>query len=194
VAAAASGTRSAYFTSRRLRAEKRNEAFECVVGSTLLGGSETVQQPAHDRDQQRCERLVDPAAGARHDRPLWCPRIPGATAQALARRGLSVLCVGRRAEPLRETASSIGAGARAVSADVSTDERTEAVRDAVANDTVVAAVGEAGAQQLWAVETPRLLLGVAEPAQIAAAISFLALDATFSTGTVLYADGGYTAR
>ena len=58
----------------------------------------------------------------------------------------------------------------------------------------VAAVGETGAQQLWAVETPRLLLGVAEPAQIAASISFLALDATFSTGTVLYADGGYTAR
>ena len=58
----------------------------------------------------------------------------------------------------------------------------------------VAAVGETGAQQLWAVETPRLLLGVAEPAQIAASISFLALDATSSTGTVLYADGGYTAR
>ena len=31
-------------------------------------------------------------------------------------------------------------------------------------------------------------------AQIAASIAFLALDATFSTGTVLYADGGYTAR
>jgi NAD(P)-dependent dehydrogenase (short-subunit alcohol dehydrogenase family) len=57
-----------------------------------------------------------------------------------------------------------------------------------------AAVGEAGAQQLWTVETPRLLLGVAEPAQIAASVSFLALDATFSTSTVLYADGGYTAR
>jgi NAD(P)-dependent dehydrogenase (short-subunit alcohol dehydrogenase family) len=58
----------------------------------------------------------------------------------------------------------------------------------------VTAVGEAGAQKLWTVETPRLLLGVAEPAQIAASIAFLALDATFSTGTVLYADGGYTAR
>lgn len=58
----------------------------------------------------------------------------------------------------------------------------------------VAAVGEAGTRELLAVETPRLLLGVAEPAQIAASIAFLALDATFTTGTVLYADGGYTAR
>ena len=230
-----------------------------------------------------------------------------ATAQALAARDLSVVCVGRRTEPLRDTATSIGESARAVSADVSTDEGIAAIRAAVADDTVaclvhaaaveavltleetdretfdvlvatnlggpffltrallpalgkgssvvfvgsiaafrgrerhaayaatkaallgltvnlaaelaprirvncvcvgatrtpmmeqalrdyVAAVGEAGAKQLLTVETPRLLLGVAEPAQIAASIAFLALDASFSTGTVLYADGGYTAR
>ena len=235
-------------------------------------------------------------------------RIGRATAQALARRGLSVLCVGRRPEPLRETASSIGDGARGVSADVSTDKGTEAVRDAVASDSVACVVHAAAVEGLLTLaetdretfnalvatnlggpflvdacpaagvrrrelrrlrrehrrvsrprpprrvrrdeggparadrqprrgaraphscqlhlrrrhahaddgagsarvrrcgrrdrraaalggrETPRLLLGVAEPAQIAASISFLALDATSSTGTVLYADGGYTAR
>ena len=230
-----------------------------------------------------------------------------ATAQALAKRGLAVLCVGRRSDPLRETVESIGDSARRVPADISTDEGVAAVCDAVGDgaaacivhaaavegiatmgetdrptfDALVAtnlggpffltrallpslgdgssvvfvgsiaavrgrdrhaayaatkagllgltvnlaaelaprvrvncvcvgatrtsmmeqavreyvtAVGEAGAQKLWTVETPRLLLGVAEPAQIAASIAFLALDATFSTGTVLYADGGYTAR
>jgi NAD(P)-dependent dehydrogenase (short-subunit alcohol dehydrogenase family) len=230
-----------------------------------------------------------------------------ATVQALARRGLTVLCVGRRVDALRETAHSIGVAGRAVSADVSTDKGVATVREAVGGDAVrcvvhaagvegiatigetdratfdrlvatnlggpffltralqpvladqgsvvflgsiaafrgrdrhaayaatkaallgltvnlaaelaprvrvncicvgatrtammdeavreyVAAVGEAGARELWAAETPRLLLGVAEPAQIAASIVFLALDATFSTGSVLYADGGYTAR
>jgi NAD(P)-dependent dehydrogenase (short-subunit alcohol dehydrogenase family) len=230
-----------------------------------------------------------------------------ATAQALATRGLSVLCVGRRPEPLGETVLEIGDRGCAVAADISTEHGIAAVRDAVDADTVaclvhaaaaegvltlaetdrrtfetlvatnlggpffltqallpalregssvvfvgsiaalrgrdrhaayaatkagllgltvnlaaelaprvrvncicvgatrtammeqavrdyLAAVGEDGAQRLWAAETPRLLLGLAEPAQIAASIEFLALDATFSTGTVLYADGGYTAR
>jgi NAD(P)-dependent dehydrogenase (short-subunit alcohol dehydrogenase family) len=230
-----------------------------------------------------------------------------ATARALAGRGLAVVCVGRRAEALEETARTLGVSAFTVPADVSTDEGIAAVRDAVGGEAVscvvhaaavegiatlgetdrrtfdalvatnlggpffltqallpvladggsvvfvgsiaacrgrdrhaayaatkagllgltvnlaaelaprvrvncicvgatrtpmmegavrdyVAAVGEAGARELWAAETPRLLLGVAEPAQIAASIAFLALDATFSTGTVLYADGGYTAR
>ena len=86
-------------------------------------------------------------------------------AELAARTHVNCICVGATRTPMME----------------------QAVRE------YVAAVGETGAQQLWAVETPRLL-GVAEPAQIAASISFLALDATFSTGTVLYADGGYTAR
>ena len=230
-----------------------------------------------------------------------------ATAQALARRGLTLVCVGRRLDPLRETAGSIGSEARALSADISTDEGVEAVREAVDGDAVrcvvhaaavegiatigetdrrtfdrlvatnlggpflltrallpalaegssvvfvgsiaafrgrdrhaayaatkagllgltvnlaaelaprvrvncvcvgatrtammeeavrdyAAAVGEPRTRELLAVEKPRLLLGVAEPAQIAASIAFLALDATFSTGSILYADGGYTAR
>jgi NAD(P)-dependent dehydrogenase (short-subunit alcohol dehydrogenase family) len=47
--------------------------------------------------------------------------------------------------------------------------------------------------------TKSALLGLtvnlaAEPAQIAASIVFLAFDSRFSTGSVLYADGSYTAR
>jgi 3-oxoacyl-[acyl-carrier protein] reductase len=229
-----------------------------------------------------------------------------AAAQALSGRGLHVVCVGRRLEPLRETAGSIG-DARAVSADVATEDGVATVRDAVAGDpiaTVVhaagieglvaladtdratfdalvatnlggpffltqallpafegggsvvfvgsvaavrgrdrhaaygatkaallgltvnlaaelaprvrvncvclgairtpmlaqavadytASVGEARAQQTLAVERPRMLLGVAEPELAARSIVHLALDAGFTTGSVLYADGGYTAR
>ncbi len=39
-----------------------------------------------------------------------------------------------------------------------------------------------------------MLLGIAEPDQVAGSIAYLALDATVSTGTVLHADGRYTAR
>jgi NAD(P)-dependent dehydrogenase (short-subunit alcohol dehydrogenase family) len=55
-------------------------------------------------------------------------------------------------------------------------------------------VGATGVGEIPAADRGRLLLGVAEPEQIAASIAYLALDASFSTGTVLYADGGYTAR
>ena len=57
-----------------------------------------------------------------------------------------------------------------------------------------AAVGEAKAQATLAVERPRMLLGVAEPSSSRSSIVHLALDAGFTTGSVLYADGGYTAR
>jgi NAD(P)-dependent dehydrogenase (short-subunit alcohol dehydrogenase family) len=230
-----------------------------------------------------------------------------ATAEALARRGLSVCCVGRREAPLVETAETIGGGAVAVAADVSTQKGVEAVREALVSksvqcvvhaaaiegvvafaqtdrgtfDTLVAtnlaapffltqallpsfaeassvvfvgsvaafrgrdhhaayaatkagllgltvnlaaelaprvrvncvcvgatrtpmleealsayaaAAGAAAVQELWTAEKPRLLLGIADPEQVAGSIVFLALDASFSTGTVLYADGGYTAR
>jgi NAD(P)-dependent dehydrogenase (short-subunit alcohol dehydrogenase family) len=56
------------------------------------------------------------------------------------------------------------------------------------------AVGEAEGARVGAVEGARLLLGVARPEQVAATIVHLALDATFVTGTIVYADGGYTAR
>jgi 3-oxoacyl-[acyl-carrier protein] reductase len=228
-----------------------------------------------------------------------------ATAQALAVRGLDVVCVGRRRAPLQETVELIGGG-RAVAADVSTDEGVGSVcagvgTDAVATvvhaagiealvtladtdrstfDALVAtnlggpffltqallpaldggsvvfagsvaavrgrdhhaaygatkaallgltvnlaaelaprvrvnciclgairtpmlaqavadyttAVGEARAQATLAMERPRMLLGTAEPELVARSIVHLALDAGFTTGSVLYTDGGYSAR
>lgn len=228
-----------------------------------------------------------------------------ATAEALAARGLHVVCVGRRLEPLRETVELIGGG-QAVPADVSTEEGVASVRTAVGSDAVAtvvhaagveglvtmaktdrstfgalvatnlggpffltqallpalaggsvvfvgsvaavrgrehhaaygaskaallgltvnlaaelapgvrvnciclgavrtpmlaqavtdytAAVGEARAHATLAVERPRMLLGIAEPELVAGSIVYLALDAAFTTGSVLFADGGYTAR
>jgi NAD(P)-dependent dehydrogenase (short-subunit alcohol dehydrogenase family) len=69
---------------------------------------------------------------------------------------------------------------------------TPMLAQAVADYTAV--VGEAKAQATLAVERPRMLLGVAEPELVARSIVHLALDAAFTTGSVLYADGGYTAR
>jgi NAD(P)-dependent dehydrogenase (short-subunit alcohol dehydrogenase family) len=41
----------------------------------------------------------------------------------------------------------------------------------------------------------RVLLGrVGDPAELAAAIVHLALDASYSTGSVVTVDGGYSAR
>ncbi|TNC23511.1 SDR family oxidoreductase [Amycolatopsis alkalitolerans] len=55
---------------------------------------------------------------------------------------------------------------------------------------------DAGSHETVAVaEQSRVLLGrIAEPAELAAAIVYLALDASYSTGTVLDVDGGYSAR
>src|SRR5436190_4732568 len=179
-----------------------------------------------------------------------------ATARALAERGLRVVCVGRRAAALRETAEVIGRAAVVVPADVSHEDGVAAVRNAVAGETVatvrsVAAVrgrdrhaayaaskagllgltvnlaaelaprvrvnciclgavqtpmleqavsdyfsgiDHAEAQQVAVAERTRMLLGMAQPADVAGSIVYLALDAGFSTGTVLHADGGYTAR
>ena len=51
------------------------------------------------------------------------------------------------------------------------------------------------ARQAAAPETARLLLGrVGDPAEVAAAIVHLALDATYSTGSIVTVDGGYSAR
>jgi len=176
--------------------------------------------------------------------------------RALAERGLRVVCVGRRAAALRETAEVIGRAAVVVPADVSHEDGVAAVRNAVAGETVatvrsVAAVrgrdrhaayaaskagllgltvnlaaalaprvrvnciclgavqtpmleqavsdyfsgiDHAEAQQVAVAERTRMLLGMAQPADVAGSIVYLALDAGFSTGTVLHADGGYTAR
>lgn len=51
------------------------------------------------------------------------------------------------------------------------------------------------ARQAATAEMTRLLLGrVGDPAEVAAAIVHLALDATYSTGSVVTVDGGYSAR
>jgi NAD(P)-dependent dehydrogenase (short-subunit alcohol dehydrogenase family) len=53
----------------------------------------------------------------------------------------------------------------------------------------------AQAQKIGEAEMSRVLLGrVAAPAELAAAIVHLALDATYSTGSVVAVDGGYSAR
>jgi NAD(P)-dependent dehydrogenase (short-subunit alcohol dehydrogenase family) len=53
----------------------------------------------------------------------------------------------------------------------------------------------ADAQKLGEAEMSRVLLGrIAAPAEVAAAIVHLALDATYSTGSVVTVDGGYSAR
>jgi NAD(P)-dependent dehydrogenase (short-subunit alcohol dehydrogenase family) len=51
------------------------------------------------------------------------------------------------------------------------------------------------AEHVGAAEMTRLLLGrVADPAELAAAIVHLALDASYSTGSVVTVDGGFSAR
>jgi len=53
----------------------------------------------------------------------------------------------------------------------------------------------ADAQKFGEAELSRVLLGrIAAPAELAAAIVHLALDATYSTGSVVTVDGGYSAR
>lgn len=63
-----------------------------------------------------------------------------ASAVALAERGLSVCCVGRRAEPLEETVRQLACPGRSVAADISTEEGVRAVADAVAGTSVAAVV------------------------------------------------------
>lgn len=53
----------------------------------------------------------------------------------------------------------------------------------------------AQAQKVGEAEMSRVLLGrVAAPAELAATIVHLALDATYSTGSVVAVDGGHSAR
>ena len=60
--------------------------------------------------------------------------------------------------------------------------------------TFLAETDAAEAERILAPDRGRMLLGVAQPAQVAATITHLALDATFCTGSIVFADGGYTAR
>lgn len=51
------------------------------------------------------------------------------------------------------------------------------------------------AERVGTAETSRMLLGrIASPREVASAIVHLALDATYSTGSVVTVDGGYSAR
>jgi 3-oxoacyl-[acyl-carrier protein] reductase len=65
-------------------------------------------------------------------------------------------------------------------------------------EAITAYLGSLGtdeAQQAAAAEMTRVLLGrVGDPAELAAAIVHLALDASYSTGSVVTVDGGYSAR
>jgi NAD(P)-dependent dehydrogenase (short-subunit alcohol dehydrogenase family) len=70
-----------------------------------------------------------------------------ACAHALAARGLHVIAVGRRVEPLMETVDA-APGARAVSADISTDEGLSSVADAAQDRPVRAVVHAAGQESV----------------------------------------------
>jgi NAD(P)-dependent dehydrogenase (short-subunit alcohol dehydrogenase family) len=51
------------------------------------------------------------------------------------------------------------------------------------------------AKRIGTAEMTRVMLGrVADPAEVAAAVVHLALDATYTTGSILTVDGGYSAR
>ena len=63
-----------------------------------------------------------------------------ACALALAARGLSVCCVGRRREPLDETVGQLCGPGRSVAADIGTEEGVEAVAGALAGSSVTALV------------------------------------------------------
>jgi NAD(P)-dependent dehydrogenase (short-subunit alcohol dehydrogenase family) len=68
-------------------------------------------------------------------------------------------------------------------------------RLAEALDAYLAPMGPEEAERARAAEMARLLLGrLGQPAEIAASIVHLALDATYSTGSVVTVDGGITAR
>jgi short-subunit dehydrogenase len=116
-------------------------------------------------------------------------------ALALAERGLDVCCVGRRLEPLHQTVGKAGGRSRAVAADIGTDEGIAAVAGAVAGSAVHALVHAAAIEGIASLqETSRATFDRLIATNLAAAIVHLALDATYSTGSVVTVDGGYSAR
>jgi len=83
-----------------------------------------------------------------------------ATASALARRGLRVCCVGRRAKPLDDTVRALGAGSYAVAADVATEEGIAAIAAAVGAAPVTALVHAAAIEGVVALDrTDRATFG-----------------------------------
>ncbi len=75
-----------------------------------------------------------------------------ATALALGERGLEVCCVGRRIEPLEETARELGVRGRAVAADVGTEEGVIAVADSLGEASVAALVHAAAIEGIVTLE------------------------------------------
>jgi len=75
-----------------------------------------------------------------------------AAAVALGGRGLRVCCVGRRLEPLQQTARQAGSGSRAVAADISAEDGIGTVADAVAGASVAALVHAAAVEGIVALE------------------------------------------
>jgi NAD(P)-dependent dehydrogenase (short-subunit alcohol dehydrogenase family) len=71
-----------------------------------------------------------------------------AAALALAERGLSVCCVGRRREPLEETVAQPAGRGLPVVADVGTEEGVDAVAAAVARSSVAALVHAAAIERI----------------------------------------------
>lgn len=80
-----------------------------------------------------CDRSVAVVTGAGSG-------VGRATASALAERGLSVCCVGRRRDRLEETVAQLCGRGRAVAADVGTDAGVGTVVGAVAGSSVAALV------------------------------------------------------
>lgn len=73
-----------------------------------------------------------------------------ATAIALAERGISVCCVGRRRDPLHETVDQLACPGRAVAADISTEQGVADVVVAVAGPPVAALVHAAAIEGIHA--------------------------------------------
>jgi NAD(P)-dependent dehydrogenase (short-subunit alcohol dehydrogenase family) len=72
-----------------------------------------------------------------------------ATALALAERGLSVCCVGRRSEPLEQTVAELACPGRSVTADIGTERGVGAVAAAVAGSPVATLVHAAAIEGVW---------------------------------------------
>jgi NAD(P)-dependent dehydrogenase (short-subunit alcohol dehydrogenase family) len=71
-----------------------------------------------------------------------------ACAELLGRRGLSVVCVGRRSAPLAETVAALGGASEAVPADVSTAEGVAAVSRAVGERELHVLIHAAGRESI----------------------------------------------
>jgi 3-oxoacyl-[acyl-carrier protein] reductase len=75
-----------------------------------------------------------------------------ASAQALAKRGMRVCCVGRRAAPLEETAGLLGGAGLVIPADVGTEEGVAGIVTACAGGPVAVLVHAAAIEGVWSLD------------------------------------------